>query len=196
MKETPIQKEAFETYCRLGFERTYAKIGVKFGRAIRTVEKWGRDLNWQVRVQEWESNNRKKAAERQEVEQEVDWLQRDLKIVKRAIYEHAKAISNGDLKPTYKSLESLMNLEIKLRTGYDQSISVRHQLDVKNLSNDQVKLRILEEVQKLQRISSLKRVLSEDELDAIEVEFTTGGEKREREPIRIEAGNGIEKGNS
>ena len=46
MKETERQLAAFKCYVSLGWKRSYSRVAQKFGVHPRTVERWGRTLNW------------------------------------------------------------------------------------------------------------------------------------------------------
>jgi len=179
MKETQLHKDAFEHYYSLDYERSYAKVAMKFGRSAKTVEKWGAEFKWQDRVDQRESDRRKKAAEQSAVENEVDWITRNLRIVKRFIYEHAKNVDKMKLSP--KTLVDLITLESKLRTGYDQAISVRHQHEITNMDRITLKQEIAKQIASLKKIERVRQFIPEEDLNTIEADYTVTGGKNERE---------------
>lgn len=50
MVETKRHGDAFDYYYSLGKERSYAKVGQELGVSKTSVEKWGRQFNWQLRI--------------------------------------------------------------------------------------------------------------------------------------------------
>ena len=65
MQETEKTREAFRYYCALGWRRSYKKVAEHFGVTLRTVERWGRTLNWvdrtlKLRLEEEENLNLKR----------------------------------------------------------------------------------------------------------------------------------------
>lgn len=60
MKEGLRHIEAFEYYYTLGSSRSYSKVAKEFGVALRTVEKWGKELKWGKRVEERDKVNGKR----------------------------------------------------------------------------------------------------------------------------------------
>jgi len=52
MRETLRHREAFELYYALGEKRSYLDIASKVGVSCKSVEKWGVNFGWQLRVQQ------------------------------------------------------------------------------------------------------------------------------------------------
>lgn len=149
VKESNEQREAFNYYYKCGLEKSYAKTALKFKKSVSTIEKWGSQYNWQKRVSELESELRKKTQERVLVEQELDYKQRNLKILKRLILEGAKSIQDGTLKITAKILLEAMREEDKVRTGTDSTIQVNHRFELRGMSNKDIQRTIDEKVEKI-----------------------------------------------
>jgi len=175
--ESSVQREAFKYYYEDGENRSYAKVAVKFQKSLSTIEKWGKSFKWQERVEDLSKEKQKRAEQNAIVEHELDYVQRNLKIVRRGILEHAKAIQNQELKLSYKSLMELMELEKRLREGVDGKFEVRHKFDLSGLTNDQIQQRIDERLQKLERF---RQVVSFDKLkDPLTIDADYSEEKND-----------------
>jgi hypothetical protein len=182
-KEPPsLVREAFNYYYALGNERSYARVALKFHKAVSTVEKWGKAYNWQAKVEEREVEKRKKVVEQAIVEKELDYTQRNLKIIRRGILEHAKAIQNGSLKPSYKVLIELIEAERRIVTGNMGEVNVNHRIELGKLTNDEIKKAIDEKLNKLvgfQQIASFS-AMKDPILDAEYTDISgTRSEKNE-----------------
>ena len=150
VKEEPaLVRDAFDYYYGLGVDRSYSKVALKFQKAVSTVEKWGKTYNWQNRVEERDTKKRKKANEQAIVEKELDYTQRNLKIIRRGILEHAKAIQEGQLKPSYKVLIDLIHMEHRLVTGTSGTLEVTHKMELSKMSNEEIENTINEKLEKL-----------------------------------------------
>lgn len=49
-KETPEQKQAFETYFMMGDDRSYRKLAKTLGKGVTTISNWSRKFDWQERI--------------------------------------------------------------------------------------------------------------------------------------------------
>lgn len=194
MKECQLHRDAFEYYYSLQVDRSYAKVAMKFGKALKTVEKWGRAFKWQKKVESREAEARKRASEKALTEKEVDWMQRNLRIVKKGIIDHLQAIQDGRMKPTYKTLIDLIQVESKLRTGYDHAISVRAQLEIKDLTEGELKQRILSTFNELKQFINIQHF---DQIKAgiIDAEYKTIEKGKVNEPESVESTGGGDEDN-
>jgi len=169
--ETNEQFAAFKYYYQLDLDRSYSKVALKFKKSLSTIEKWGSSFSWQERVEDMSKETKKKAEEKAIIDQEQDYKQRNLKVIKRGILELAKELQAGNLKPTYKALIDLMREEERIRTGVDTTVQINHRFELRDLSNDEIKKRIQQKVDRILKFQDLKRF--EDEPDPIiEAEYT------------------------
>jgi len=156
-KNEPILvRDAFNYYYSLGNERAYSRVALKFHKALSTVEKWGKQYSWQERVESLDAEKRKKVTEQAIVEKELDHTQRNLKIIRRGILEHAKAIQNGTLKPSYKVLIELIEAERKILTGNIGEMNVTHRIEIAKMDNDEIKKIIGEKLKGLLEFKQLQ----------------------------------------
>lgn len=170
-KESTEQLEAFRSYYQDGADRSYAKTALKFKKSLSAIEKWGRAFSWQMRVEEMDKELKKKHQEKAIIEQELDYKQRNLKIIKRGILENAKAIQNGEMKYSVKTLEILINLEEKLRTGVDTNVQVNHRLELRGMSNEDIQSMIDKKVESLVGYKKLKH-FNEMEDPIVDAEYS------------------------
>jgi hypothetical protein len=111
------------------------------------------------------------------VEHELDYVQRNIKIVTRAILEHAKAIQEGTIKPSYKSLNDLVDLEARLREGVDRRVEVNHKFELRGLSNTDIQKKIDERISAMVKYRSLRHFNDVDDpitVDVKAIEETNG----------------------
>lgn len=160
--------DAFKSYFKDGIDRSYAKTALKFKKSVSTIEKWGSQFNWQERVSELDTESKKRTAEKAIAEQELDYKQRNLRIIKRAILENAKAIQGDKIKYSVKTLELLVNLEERVRTGIDSTVQVNHRFELRGMSNEDIQRRIDEKIEKIFGFRKMKHF--KDMRDPIETE--------------------------
>ena len=168
-KESAVQREGFEYYYSLGSERSYAKVALKFKKSKSTIELWGKTYKWQVRTAEREELRRKTAHEQAVVEKELDYNQRNLRIIRRGIIEHAKAIQKNDLTMSYRSLDALIEREKRIITGIDSNVEVNHKMELRGMTNDQIEKAVDERIGNLTKFKKLKKF--EETNEPIDVEF-------------------------
>jgi len=172
--ESALVREAFNYYYALGNERSYARVALKFHKAVSTVEKWGKTYKWQERVEEREIEKRKKVTEQAVVEKEMDHTQRNLKIIRRGILEHAKAIQDKTLKPSYKILIELIEAERKILTGNLGEVNVNHRIEIGKMNNAEIQAMI---EKKLNTLLEFKKIDSFKDIKdpIIDAEYSDGG---------------------
>ena len=114
MNEQENHKKAFEFYYGLGEGRSYKLVAAEFGVALGTVKMWGRVFGWRQRCRERDAEVVRTMADRS-LEENVESLARNRKIVKMGLVQVAKAIAEGKVKVTMADLDRLVRLEEYLR---------------------------------------------------------------------------------
>jgi transposase len=114
MKEQEHQEKAFEFYYGLGEGRSYGLVAREFGVALATVKAWGKAFSWRARCRERDGQAARAMAERS-LEENMEGLARNRKIVKMGLLQVAKAVAEGKVKVTMADLDRLVRLEEYLR---------------------------------------------------------------------------------
>lgn len=156
IKENNEQSQAFKVYYKFGVDRSYAKIALQFKKSLSTIEKWGRTYNWQERVEDLEKEVKRKTHEKAIVEQELDYKQRNLRVLKRIILEGAKGLQDGTLKITPKILLEAMREEERMRTGIDTTVQINHRFELRGMSNIDIQEMIDNKVKNILGFKELK----------------------------------------
>jgi len=182
-KETALQKQAFEYYYGLKADRSYVKVALRFQKSTSTIEKWGKLHQWGNRVEKRDNDARNKVVEQQQVEKEVDFIQRNLKVAKRGIFEFAKAMQEGKIKFTVSDYINLVNLELKLRTGVDQRIQVDIRQEIQHLSNEEIMKRIEDKVDELKNLPSVQHFNELPKVNVIEADYKVSKQKEEESNV-------------
>ncbi len=114
-------EEAFALFSSLApEERSYAAVAEKLGVNLTTVKRWGSRERWRQRLQQRDLAIARQAADRAEANQ-VDARTKRAKIVELGLIKVARAIADGDVKPSYGDLDRLVRLEGHI-TGTDKSL--------------------------------------------------------------------------
>ena len=127
--ENPRAEEAFAFYVSLDpKERKYAVVAEKFGVSLPTVKLWASRGKWRKRVAKREARVARRVADTEET-REVGEKSRNLKLVQLAIIKLAKAITDGDVRPTYNDFRRFIELAEALEnpetaTGGPQQVVV------------------------------------------------------------------------
>lgn len=114
MKEQEHHEKAFEFYYGLGEGRSYNLVAQEFGVALATVKGWGKTFDWRQRCRERDGQAARAMADRN-LEENVESLARNRKIVKMGLIQVAKAVAEGKVKVTMADLDRLVRLEEYLR---------------------------------------------------------------------------------
>jgi transposase len=114
VKEQEHQEKAFEFYYGLGEGRSYSFVAREFGVALATIKVWGKAFGWRQRCKERDAQAARAMAERS-LEENVEGLARNRKIVKMGLLQVAKAVAEGKVKVTMADLDRLVRLEEYLR---------------------------------------------------------------------------------
>lgn len=108
--EQEHQQRAFDLYVAQGGRRSHARVASELGVSLATVRLWSRSFDWAQRVAQKDADQTRKLADRV-LSDQSDINNRNLKIVRAALLQTAKDISNGKVKPQMGDLERLMRFE-------------------------------------------------------------------------------------
>jgi transposase len=114
VKEQEHQQKAFEFYYGLGEGRSYGLVAREFGVSLPTVKTWGKVFGWRERCKERDAQAVRTMAERN-LEENMESLARNRKLVKMGLIQVAKAVAEGKVKVTMADLDRLVRLEEYLR---------------------------------------------------------------------------------
>ncbi len=114
MKEQEHQQKAFEFYYGLGEARSYKLVAQEFGVSLATVKMWGKAFGWREKCRERDAQAARAMADRS-LEENVEGMARNRKIVKMGLLQVAKAVAEGKVKVTMADLDRLVRLEEYLR---------------------------------------------------------------------------------
>jgi transposase len=114
MNEQEHHKKAFEFYYGLGEGRSYKLVAAEFGVALGTVKMWGRVFRWKQTCRERDAEVVRTMADRN-LEENMESLARNRKIVKMGLIQVATAVAEGKVKVTMADLDRLVRLEEYLR---------------------------------------------------------------------------------
>ncbi len=114
MKEREHQQKAFEFYYGLGESRSYTLVAQEFGVSLATVKMWGKTFRWRERCGERDAQAVRTLADRS-LEENMESLARNRKLVKMGLIQVAKAVAEGKVKVTMADLDRLVRLEEYLR---------------------------------------------------------------------------------
>lgn len=114
MNEQEHHKKVFEFYYGLGEGRSYKVVAREFGVALGTVRVWGRTFSWKQRCRQRDAEVARAMADRS-LEENMEGLARNRKIVKMGLVQVAKAVAEGTVKVTMSDLDRLVRLEEYLR---------------------------------------------------------------------------------
>ena len=135
--ETFEQKMSFETYYKMGDNRSLAKVAKKTGRGLTTLEDWSSKLRWSARVKERERQAAEYLLMQQSAQEEAEQKQKHLTLIDASIAQWSKKLVDGSI--VLKSVDDLKKLvelrwqiaQIKERTvnvagvGHGASIDLR-----------------------------------------------------------------------
>jgi transposase len=114
VNEQEHHKKAFEFYYGLGEGRSYKLVAGEFGVGLGTVKMWGRAFGWKQRCRDRDAEVARAMADRS-LEENMEGLARNRKIVKMGLIQVAKAVAEGKVKVTMADLDRLVRLEEYLR---------------------------------------------------------------------------------
>jgi transposase len=114
MNEQEHHKKAFEFYYGMGEGRSYRQVAKEFGVSLGTVKMWGRTFCWRQRCRERDAEVVRTMADRN-LEENMEGLARNRKIVKMGLIQVAKAVAEGKVRVTMADLDRLVRLEEYLR---------------------------------------------------------------------------------
>lgn len=110
--ETFEQKMSFETYYKMGDQRSLAKVAKKLGRGITTIEEWSSKLRWSARVKERERQAAEFLLMQQDAQEEAEQKKKHLTLIDASIAQWSKKLVDGQI--VLKSVDDLQKL-VRLR---------------------------------------------------------------------------------
>jgi len=117
MKETLKNIEAFEYYYTLGSNRSYSAVAEYIGVSRRTIEKWGKALGWQSRVEQRDKENGKRLEEITD-EAIIEEKLRYHKIIKVGINSFLTNLKEGKVDiDNVRDFSTLVKLDLLLLEG-------------------------------------------------------------------------------
>jgi hypothetical protein len=113
MTQDPHQN-AFEYYRSLGPKRSYRRVAGQFGVSVSSIKAWAQAGRWQDKITERDAQIARETADRT-MEAGVQENERNLKIVRMALLQLAKDISERKIKGQLSDVDRLIRLEEYLR---------------------------------------------------------------------------------
>ena len=101
-----LPKKAFEFYVGLGDERTYAKVGERYGVAVRTVTRLARDDNWRLRLRDIEQRARR-VTNRRLLNEKIAALENEVPIHNFVKASALKALKDYPIKSAATAVRAL-----------------------------------------------------------------------------------------
>jgi hypothetical protein len=112
--ESLLQHEAFEYYYSLGHDRSFDKVGDKFGFTPRTITEWSRRFGWQERIIQYDIESSQKLKEKT-IDAVVQEKANYRKIIKKMVGDIVDALKDGKFKAkNVQDLERLIKLDLLL----------------------------------------------------------------------------------
>lgn len=118
--EQDHQKRAFELYYTQGSKRSHEKVARELGVSVASIKARSRSFSWSKRVSEKDAEQTRKLTDRV-LSDQSEINNRNLKIVRAALLQTAKDISQGKVKPQMGDLERLMRFEEYLTSQRTQT---------------------------------------------------------------------------
>lgn len=150
VREQAHQVKAFEYYYSLGESRSYAKIATEFNVSPSTVKSWGRSFGWKQRLKERDLEVAREIAGRS-LSDEINYKERNLKIVNMAVVKLARAIVDGDVRWSVGDLDKLIRLESFLRDEPDSRQEIVF-AELKHKSREEIQEMIRKEMEALREL--------------------------------------------
>lgn len=113
MKEAAHHQRAFEAFYAMGQGRSLAALASQLNVSQASVKLWSRTFGWTQRIAERDAALAS-AVEEKTIHVAVDRRTRNRKIIEAGIVRAARAVANGDVKPSYADLEKFIRLEDQL----------------------------------------------------------------------------------
>lgn len=108
------QKMAFETYYKMGSQRSFAKTAKQIGRSVKTIEVWASQYRWSARVKERERQAAEYLLMQRSAEEEAKVKEKHLTLIDATVAQWSKKLLEGQIK-----LRSVEDLERLVRLRWD-----------------------------------------------------------------------------
>ncbi len=161
VKEQPHQTKAFEFYDSLGESRSYEKVATEFQVATSTVKLWGKSFEWRERIRDRDLDVAREVANRT-LDDAVSRSERNMQIVRMAVFQLAKAVAEGEVRMTLSDLDRLIRLEAFLS---DEPESRRQIVihDLKYKTDEELQAIIDDEIASIEKIKLTVRAETGDQ---------------------------------
>lgn len=130
MNETPRHQRAFETFFGLGTQRTLGALAELEGISLASAKLWSRTFNWAGRVAERDAALAA-AVEEKTARVSIDRHTRNRKILEAGILRGARAVADGEVKPSLADIARFMTLEAELAAAPDTREALERELRAK-----------------------------------------------------------------
>jgi len=113
VREQAHHQRALEAYYGLGPGRSLAEVAKRVEASEASLKLWSRTFGWAARVEERDAAVAT-TVEEKATRVEVDRRTRNRKILEAGIIRGARAIADGEVKPTLQAIEGLIRLDEQL----------------------------------------------------------------------------------
>lgn len=161
------QKMGFETYYKLGSQRSFNKAAKQLGRSVKTIEVWASQYRWSARVKERERQAAEYLLMQKSAEEEAKTREKHLTLIDATVSQWSKKLLEGQIK--LKTVEDLERL-IRLRWDITQLPEKRVNPNAVHGNGGMIDLRLRnmdrEELQKFLHgtLSSISRIMDKKPL--------------------------------
>lgn len=141
MQETKRHGDAFDYYYSLGKERSYAEVGRKLGVSKTSVDKWGKEFNWQFRITQRDLDINKKTEEK--TNKAIVNTKADYRAGIAENLQSLKTIRQGYKKLIDDAIEAIKKGEIEINNAKEFDTVISSLKKLYDLDKDYVKLDLL-----------------------------------------------------
>ena len=181
-QESPSQRIAFETYYKMGLDRSLRTLAHRLDKTTQTLHNWSKKYRWQARVKEVEGSVSHQEVEAYKEDKEKSRWDKVSRLTDRTIMEWFKRFESGQItfKRGAEDLERLVNLRLRLanvNAAADGSAVHIHQHNTTNINlagmgKDDLRKYIKNVA------SSMEKLMSKDEIgDAEPIGFVESGDE-------------------
>ena len=119
-----VERMAFETYYKLGDNRTLKKIATSLSKGSATIERWSKKYRWPQRVKERERQAAEYLLMQQSAQEEAETKKKHLTLIDAAISTFSKKLVEGGVKlDSVDDLQKLVNMRWKLANMPDKRVN-------------------------------------------------------------------------
>lgn len=127
MKESAQHQKAFEVYYGMGPQRSLAGVAARLNVSVGSVKLWSSSFGWSQRIAE-RDQALAAAVEQKSTRAEMDRTTRNRRIVEASLLRGARAVADGEVKPTFADLAKLIQLDTSLAEAGDPRDVLERQL--------------------------------------------------------------------